>query len=345
MQGFSHPGLNGLIGNNAAAASLRNALRGRAAAHAYLLTGPEGIGKRTLARWAAATLVCTAESGEPPCGMCRACDQVSRDAHPDVLVLCPDEGHVRIRVRQIRSFEHDIALKPYAAERKVAIVLGVDRIETEAANALLKTLEEPPEGTLLLLTATDAAQVMPTIGSRCQEVALRPVPTEAIERELVSRGAEAERATLLSRLAGGRPGWALRALEDSTLLEGRQKQLEQLEALLERPPATRLGATQVYTDSAAGRAAALAALSAWLTWWRDALLVREGCEELVVNVDRLEGLRRVGASAGECWRAVRRIQEARELLDANVNVRLVVEGVLLELPDLPGDPAPVPSSR
>ena len=301
-------------------------------AHAYLLTGPPQIGKRTLARRTAATLVCTAPLAERPCGACRACDQVERDAHPDVLMLQPDEGHVRIRVRQIRAFEHDVALKPYVAERKVAIVLGVDRIEIEAANALLKTLEEPPEDTLMILTASDPAQVVPTIASRCQEVALRSVPASEIERALAERGVDPERATLLARLAGGRPGWALSALTDGAQLETRKKQLDQLEELIESEPAARLAASQGYTDSAAGRAGALASLTAWQTWWRDALLVREGCEELVVNVDRLEALRRVSASPAACGRAVRRLQDAREQLDANANVRLAVESVLLDLP-------------
>ena len=340
MQAFSRleaPGAGvSLIGNNAAAGFLRNALLGRSGAHAYLLTGPAGVGKRTLARWAAAALVCTSEREERPCGACRGCAQVSRDAHPDVLQLAPDEGHVRIRVRQVRAFEHDIALKPYEAERKVALVVGADRIEDEAANALLKTLEEPPAGTVLLLTATDAAQVMPTIASRCQEVALRPVPAEEIEQALGQRGAEGERAKLLARLvarlAGGRPGWAIKALDDASLLETRTQQLDMLESLVRSAPAARLAAVQSYTDSAAGRATALALLSTWLTWWRDALLVREGCEELVVNVDRLEGLRGLQISAAECWDAVRGIQDARGLLDGNANVRLVLESVLLGLP-------------
>src|SRR5688572_13951637 len=237
MQAISHPGTIELIGNNAAAAFLRNALLGRLGAHAYLLTGPTGVGKRTLARWAAASLVCSKVTGNRPCSECRGCRQVAREVHPDVLLLAPDEGHVRIRVRQIRAFEHDIALKPYEAERKVAIVSGADRIEDEAANALLKTLEEPPEGTVLLLTATDAAQVMPTIASRCQEVALRPVPAEEIERALLERGAEPERARLVARLAGGRPGWAIRALDEPPLLEARTQQLDLLESLVHSAPA------------------------------------------------------------------------------------------------------------
>ena len=321
-----------LIGNNAAAMFLRNALIGGGGAHAYLLTGQAQVGKRTLARRAAASIICTAEPSERPCGTCRACDQVGRDAHPDVLVLQPDEGHVRIRVRQIRAFEHDVALKPYEAPRKVALIFGVDRIEVEAANALLKTLEEPPEGTVLLLTAADASQVSATIASRCQEVALRPVPAEEIERAMIERGAEPERATLLARLAGGRPGWALAALEDDAQLQVRKEQLDQLEGLLGISPPARLSAAQAYTDSAVSRAAALAALTTWQTWWRDALLVREECEELVVNVDRMEALRRVEGSAEECWGAVRRIQVAREQLDGNGNVRLVVESLLIDMP-------------
>jgi DNA polymerase-3 subunit delta' len=320
------------IGNNAAAAFLGNAVTRDRAAHAYLITGAPQIGKRTLAHRTAAAVMCLSEPAARPCGACRACDQVGRDAHPDVLVLQPDEGHARIRVRQIRAFEHDVALKPYEAERKVAIVLGVDRIEIEAANALLKTLEEPPAGTLLLLTAAEAAQVVATIASRCQEVPLRPVPAAEIKAALVSRGAEPERAKLLSRLAGGRPGAALSLLVDESQLEARRKHLDQLEALLESEPAARLGASQSYSDTAAGRAAALATLTAWQTWWRDALLVREGCEDLVVNVDRMAALSRVTAPASECGRAVRRVQEAREQVDANANVRLAVESLLLDLP-------------
>lgn len=330
--------MRALIGNNAAAAFLGNAVSGERGAHAYLLTGPPQIGKRSLARRTAAILMCTSAVTERPCGACRGCDQVERDAHPDVLVLQPDEGHARIRVRQIRAFEHDVALKPYEGERKVAIVLGVDRIEIEAANALLKTLEEPPEDTLMILTASDVTQVVPTIASRCQEVPLRPVPAAQIEAALVAEGAAPDRATLLARLAGGRPGWALAMLTDDAQLEARRKQLDQLEELIERGPAVRLAASQAYSDSAAGRSTALATLAAWQTWWRDALFVREGCDDLVVNVDRIEALRRVTASPAACGRAVRRVQEAREQLDANANVRLTLESLLLDLPAVSQSP-------
>ncbi|MGI8423664.1 MAG: DNA polymerase III subunit delta' [Chloroflexota bacterium] len=320
--------MGAFIGNNAAAAFLRNALAAGMGAHAYLLTGPSQIGKCTLAKRAAATLVCTSRPEARPCGACRSCDLVERDAHSDVRLTAPPEGGRRVLIAQIRQLEHEVALRPYEAERKVAIVDGADTIVVEAANALLKTLEEPPEDTVLFLTASDVSQVLPTIASRCQEVPLRPVPASEIESALLDLGCDAAHARLLARLAAGRPGWALAALENAAPLETRQQQLDLLEDLMARPAVARLSAGGSFPDTAAARSA----LDTWQTWWRDALYVREGCADLVVNVDRMEALQSVGASAADCWRAVRRVQDAREQLDANANVRLAIESLLLELP-------------
>jgi DNA polymerase-3 subunit delta' len=290
-----------------------------------------------LAKLAGATLVCEAAVSERPCGACRACGLVERDSHPDVRLTETLEGRRGIGIEQVRQLEHQAALRPYESDRKALILTDADGMSDDAANALLKTLEEPPEDTVLFLTASDASQVLPTIASRCQEVPLRPVPVKQIEAALLARGTSSDRAQLLARLAGGRPGWALAAAEDGGVLEARRKQLDQLEALLDRPPAERLAAAASFADSATGRSSARAALDTWQTWWRDALLVREGCPELVVNVDRLEALQRLDVSSPECWRAVRRLQEAREQLDANANVRLAVEGLLLDLPTLRGE--------
>ena len=324
--------VQGYIGNNAAAALLRHTLSAGRRAHAYLLTGPDGIGKRTLAKRAGATLVCDQPAPDRPCGACRACALVDRDAHPDVRLIETLEGKRGIGIEQIRQLEHQAALRPYESDRKALILTDADAMTDDAGNALLKTLEEPPEDTVLLLTAADSAQVLPTIASRCQEVALRPVPAEEIESTLRARGEEYGRARLLARLAGGRPGWAIGAAESPEPLAAREKHLSLLEGLLDRPTADRLAGAAVFAESASGRATARAALDAWQTWWRDALLMAEGCDELVVNVDRLDTLARLRTSSPACWYAVRRLQEAREQIDANANVRLAVEGVLLDLP-------------
>src|SRR5919199_4642645 len=186
------------VGNRAALAFLRASLAGRRAAHAYLVDGPAQIGKRTLARLIAAGIMCPAVTAHfGPCGECRACRLVFKDAHPDVRLVAPDAGKRGVTIEQVRQLEHDAGLRPYEGERKVFIVRGADTMPEPAANALLKTLEEPPDDTVLVLTATDVSQVLPTIASRCREVALRPVPAEEIGAALLARGASAEQARLL----------------------------------------------------------------------------------------------------------------------------------------------------
>jgi DNA polymerase III subunit delta' len=346
-----------LIGNAAAAGALRATLDAGRTAHAYLLTGPPRVGKRTLAKLYAAGLVCesrprrspshgtastmpTLELGvevtppppadpvDVPCGRCRACGLVQRDSHPDVRLTEPESGKRGIVIDQVRQLEHAAGLRPYEADVKVFIITEADAMTEAAANALLKTLEEPPEDSVLVLTASDVSQVLPTIASRCQEVPLRPVPSEEIARALEAKGAAPDRALLLARLAGGRPGWALAALEDEALLEKRTEHVELLEQLVGQPPVVRLPAAGAFADAAGAREA----LDVWQTWWRDALLVREGCEDLAINVDRLDRLRALRVTPESCWGAVRRLQSAREQVDANANVRLAMEALLLDLP-------------
>jgi DNA polymerase-3 subunit delta' len=251
-----------------------------------------------------------------------------------VRAIEPEPGRRGVSIDQIRLVEHAAGLRPYEGEWKVFILRGADTMPEPAANALLKTLEEPPEDTVLVLTAADGSQVLPTIASRCREVPLRPVPAAEIAGALRMRGADPETAERLGRLAGGRPGWALSALAHPALAEALGETLDQLEALLAQPHVTRLTAAGSMGDAAA----ADAALDLWLTWWRDALLVQQGCPELVVHRERLESLRRLGAPPAVIWRALSRIQETRQQLAANVNVRLAVEALLLDLPD-PASPS------
>jgi DNA polymerase-3 subunit delta' len=200
-----------------------------------------------------------------------------------------------------------------------------------AANALLKTLEEPPDDTVLVLTAGDASQVLPTIASRCQEVALRPVPAPEIAAALVRRGTSAAEADLLARLAGGRPGWGIAAAADPQRRAARGHRVAALEGLLTQRRLSRLPEAASFGDAAAAKEV----LDTWLGWWRDVLLVQQGCPELVANTDRIEALRRLGATqpVETVWRVLTRIQATRELLDANANVRLALEVLLLDLPE------------
>jgi DNA polymerase-3 subunit delta' len=326
-----------IIGNSGALALLRATLAGGRPAHAYLFTGPARIGKRTMARWLAAALTCLTGGPAVPCGACRACRLVARDAHPDVRLVEPEAGRRGVTIDQVRQLEHAASLRPYEAARKVFIVRGVDAMQDAAANALLKTLEEPPDDTVLALTATDVSQVLPTIASRCREVALRPVPAEEIEAALIARGVAAAEAMRLACLAAGRPGWALAASADEKIAAAHERHVDALERLLRTPQVQRLAVAADYGDAAAVQTA----LDVWLGWWRDALLAQQGCPDLIANVDRTGPLTQAGSALTPeaIWRALARIQETRQQLDANANVRLALESLFLDLPEL-GKPAP-----
>lgn len=341
------------IGSAAAVRRLRLTLSDERQApvrcHAYLITGPSQVGKSTLARAMAAALVCTWPAGreagaadvdpvgqspaaEPvPCGACRACRMVARGGHTDVRAVEAESGRRGVTIEQIRQLEHDAGLRPYEATRKAFIVAGVEAMTEAAANALLKTLEEPPTDTVLVLTAADVSQVLPTIVSRCREVPLRAVPAGEIEAALIGRGVAAESAHVLARLAAGRPGWAIAAVADSDRVTDHAQRIDLLERLLSQPRRQRLPVAAEMGDAAAVKSV----LDVWIGWWRDALLVQQDLPDLVTNAGRAEQLRHLGAGHPPevLWRAMTRIQETRQQVDANVNVRLAVEALLLDLPE------------
>lgn len=312
------------VGHTWAVELLQRAIAGQRLAHAYLITGPDGIGKMHLAKEFAAALNCTGE--EPPCGACSSCRRTAHGSHPDVSQVPPDEG--RIKIDQVRSVQYELALSPREGRWRVCIISDFQTATTEAANALLKTLEEPPSRVVLILTATDASLLLPTIVSRCQHLPLRHVATECIQGALEQRlGLEADRARLLARLAGGRVGWAIRAAQEPNVLEERNKRLAELVALLDQGRAARIRAAEALANDAA----LPDVLRSWQGWWRDVLLVASGCEELVTNVDALEALSAQAQrrQVAEAEQALRETLATLQRLEQNVNPRLALEVLLL----------------
>ena len=207
-----------LVRGQPAAAGTAAGIVGSGRAHALLLVGPSGIGKTTLALDLAALLLCTAEAGERPCRACRGCRMVASGNHPDVHRLAPDGpgGQIRIGNRSdaepgtVRRLIGDLALLPVEGGARVAIVEHADRLNEDAQSALLKTLEEPPSRTWLVLCADEEERLLPTVRSRCARVRLGPVAVREIEALLGDLGGvDAPTANRLGRLAGGRPGVAL----------------------------------------------------------------------------------------------------------------------------------------
>jgi len=203
-------------GQPAALRAIAAMVRGRAP-HAILLVGPEGVGKTTLALDLAAGLLCTDDAGVRPCRTCRSCRMVEKGGHPDVHRLGPSGpgrqvviGGPDARYRGVRELIAELALMPVEGGARVAIIEGADRMNEDAQSALLKTLEEPPAGIVIVLCADQEDRLMPTVRSRCARVRLGLVGPRDIEAIVADHDlADPPLAARLGRLAGGRPGIAL----------------------------------------------------------------------------------------------------------------------------------------
>ena len=204
----------GIIGHRATLGALEH--EAESPAHSYLFTGPAGVGKATVARSFAAELVSRSESGR---------DRVLRMSHPDVAMIGP-EGRAGFGVGQSRAAIAAASLRPVEADRKVFILDEASTMTEAAANALLKTLEEPPARTVFVLVAESADDLPPTVASRCRLVRFGRVPEGDLAAALVERGTEAERASMIARIAGGRPGLALDLAAGSEAAAFRRSWLE-----------------------------------------------------------------------------------------------------------------------
>lgn len=321
-----------IVGHERAVELLSRTVVAGTPAHAYLFLGAPGIGKTTLARQLAAALNCTGPN--PPCGSCASCRKIGANAHPDVQVVAAgDEANPNarlIKIDRLRDVIHDASLLPVEGGYRV-IILDADAVQTVQASALLKSLEEPAGSTIFALTALAEDSLPDAIVSRCQLVHLRPVPVRELARVLQERqGLPPERALELARMAGGRPGRALALARDPSILE---RESAEIDEVLRASRGKAFDWLVLASSVAATPDRARASLGVWLGWWRDALMLSLGREGALAHHDRLADLRRFaeGKLPGRLETQLRAIERTARLIDANVNARLAMENLALEL--------------
>lgn len=327
-----------MIGHEWAVELLQRAINHQRVGHAYLITGPDNIGKSTLAHIFAQAINCP--EPEAPCGICRTCKLIAADRHMDIKLVSPQvsgRGKLAIKIEAIRQLQQDLMLSAYEAQKKVAILERFDTATDSAANAFLKTLEEPPTNVLLLLTANDADTLLPTISSRCRTLSLRPLPPQLIEQSLATRWRiPEEKAKLLAHLADGRLGWAVQAAADPSLLEQRGQALG---VLYEALAGDRVARFQIAEKMARKADQLPQQLQTWLSWWQDAVHLSQHANPQsanvpLTNVDENGRLRELAAQwpAPKIISCLRQTNQSLHFLEQNANIRLLVENLLLSYP-------------
>lgn len=336
----------GLIGNEQAVSRLRRHIAQNRVRQAYLFTGPQAIGKRTLSLRFAQALNCERPSrpgdfcapGDP--AACRVCRAVPHQTDPDLHVLTPEES---IRVEEIRRLQSRLALAPYGGRWRIGLLPDFHQATVSSANAMLKTLEEPPSRVVLLLTSPEPELLLPTVVSRCEVVPLRSVATDIIVKSLLERGVAAERADLLAAVADGRPGRAISQAEDSVAAEERTAALQEFSDLMQMGINQRFARAERLIgkgELVEQRRRVENLLLEWLSLWRD--LVHQGyaAELAARNPDFAPAVER-GANrlaAEERQSALRSLAASLQAVEANANLRLTLEALLLDLPILSGAP-------
>ena len=350
-----------LHGQPLAVAQLRVDLQAGRLAHAYLLTGPEGVGKATLARRLAQAIHCEAPlEGVDPCLACRSCRRVEAGEAPDVEIVaiggpCAEEGHkahvadnsTRIRICQARRVTRLSSLSPFHTPphhppRRIFVVDTADDLQTEAGHALLKTLEEPPASSLIILLATDPDELLPTVRSRCREIALRPMPRPELAAALTADlDLDSTEATRLATLARGRYGLAVRLHRDPSLQQLRSAATQEIARLVGAGRNDRLdSAARLAGGWRSDRRNVLDTLDVWRWWWRDALARAAGLDVEAQPLDDAPLDDEAAAAPGpqpstaQAALALRATQRARQHLLENTNPQLALEVLMLDLPRL-----------
>lgn len=317
-------GLAGIIGHEKILTFFEKVLANDCLAQAYLLVGPENVGKTTAAEWLTKRLL-------GPAGF----------SHPDAVVVkrLTDEKTEKTKseivVEQIRDLRERLSMTGLTGGRKIAFIEEADTMNTEASNALLKTLEEPSRGTILFLRAMSPDRLLPTIVSRCQTIRFSLVPRDKIVRALIDRGVTKKEAENVAILSSGRPGYALRLLRDEETRSLEEVSIARLIEILRAPLAARLvrAAEWLPKDEANRTQQLKELLTRWEWLLREMLLVSIGGQELTARFAVYPDLtKEVFKKSTIHWLTVlEKLRTVKDDLAFHVNPGLALEQVLLGL--------------
>ncbi|OGX29841.1 MAG: DNA polymerase III subunit delta' [Omnitrophica WOR_2 bacterium RIFCSPHIGHO2_01_FULL_49_10] len=317
---------NKVIGQELAVDLLKKAIEEKRLAHAYLFIGPDGVGKSLLAKIFAKALNCEKQTAEA-CDECVPCKKIEGNIHPDVITVSPEGKSSQIGIDAIRKIEKAMSLKPYEGRTKVFTIDGADKMTEEAANSLLKTLEEPPKETVLVLLASNMFKLQPTIVSRCQKVLFHPLNERAIMKELIERyGLDDKKAMCVSRFSEGRLGRAIEVLEGEALAK-RDRVVDEFLT----PKQLDYEDTWLYGEP---REKVNEALNALAVYFRDLLVFNLSKDQgLLVNLDKAADIARDAARypVERLEGIIETIADTQERIKRNANIKIALSCMRLNI--------------
>ncbi len=327
-----------IIGHDSTKTLLRSAILQNRLAHAYLFHGEDRIGKRLLALRLAQALLCeTVSDARQPdaCGVCRACHQVDARTHPDFLVIEPDQemANPQIKIELIRDIEHQMIYRPLIGNRKICLIDEADRMTIGAANALLKTLEEPPDHSLFILVSSRPHALPATIHSRCQALRLTaPAQTQVEAAVILKRELPPADAHFLALLSDGQLGRAL----ECDLEQARTNQKE-FAAIFSAKGLQSFATVLAAAEALAKGDRGPEAFDWLLRWLRDVLLVAVGAgSDHILNLDQRAGMQALAAhiNIDDLLDLIGDLEKMERQAHRNLNVQIALETILLRVRQL-----------
>ena len=310
-----------IIGHQQVISQLRHAVSEDHIAGAYLFAGEPNVGKETVALYFVKSINCL-DLVHRPCDNCLACHKINTGNHPDFQVVRP-EGK-QIKIDQIRQLQRQVVFQPIEGRRKLYIITEANRMNLEAANCLLKTLEEPPARSVLILLTSNLDALLPTIRSRCQIISFQPLPVPELVEILTDRfSLDADHASSIAVLSQGAVGKALTLIEDKSLTV--IDQIPEVVTTTDRLSAFRI-AEQLGED--------LTQLDQLVMWYRDLLLIRQSTSvDLLTHRNHLESLQQIAKNYSRIHlqSAIKAIFETKKLIERNVNATLALEVLVFKL--------------
>ena len=319
---------NQIIGHEKAIETLKRTIKKKTLSHSYLFEGDEGLGKKKISYVFAKTLLCK-EQGSEPCNHCTSCMKFDGGNHPDFVVIEPEKG--LIKKGEIENLINSVATAPFESLRKVFIIDQSHKMNPEAQNALLKTLEEPPEYINIVLISSSINNIMPTILSRCQRIKFYPIQSKIIADYLVENFSKnEEEASFLAGFSKGSMGKAIELAQSDDFFVKRDECINLIDSLLRGDKTKALSSVGFFNDN---KDNIEELLDIFLFWFRDLVFFKEiGQSTLIVNKDRMDYLSKQSfVQIDKINDIIEKVQVTKDYINRNVNFQLSIETMLLNI--------------